>query len=60
MSERSGPESRQRRRPGWFAYLVWPAPLVPGALVPVKIDLEQDAGVYVEPNVWVVHEVGKR
>lgn len=33
MSERSGPESRQRRRPGWFAYLVWPAPLVPGALV---------------------------
>ena len=29
--------------------------VVPGALVPVEIDREQDAGLYVEPNVWMVH-----
>lgn len=29
---------------------------VPGALVPVKIDVENDVGLYVEPNVWVYHE----
>ncbi|MFH2054321.1 MAG: hypothetical protein ABIJ61_00045 [bacterium] len=29
--------------------------IVPGALVPVKIDVEHDIGVYVEPNVWVQH-----
>jgi len=29
--------------------------IIPGALVPVKIDVEQDLGLYVEPNVWVVH-----
>jgi len=28
---------------------------VPGALVPVHVDVEQDHAVYVEPNVWVVH-----
>ena len=28
---------------------------IPGALVPVKIDIEKDTGVYVEPNVWVYH-----
>lgn len=32
--------------------------LVPGALVPVRFDLAADQGVYVEPNVWVVHSVG--
>lgn len=31
---------------------------VPGALNPIDIDLEQDQGVYREPNVWVVHDVG--
>jgi len=31
---------------------------VPGALVPVHISLEQDQGVYVEPNVWVRHNIG--
>jgi GNAT superfamily N-acetyltransferase len=30
---------------------------VPGALVPVHISVEQDHGVYVEPNVWVRHSV---
>jgi len=28
---------------------------VPGALVPVHVDLEQDHAVYVEPNVWMRH-----
>ncbi|GAB5468167.1 MAG: transferase [Rhodospirillales bacterium] len=37
--------------PGSGAYVV------PGALVPVEIDLEQDQGLYREPNVWVVHEI---
>ncbi|MFE6156934.1 N-acetyltransferase [Streptomyces sp. NPDC057889] len=28
---------------------------VPGALVPVSVDVENDYAVYVEPNVWVRH-----
>jgi GNAT superfamily N-acetyltransferase len=32
--------------------------VVPGALVPVVIDRETDSGVYVEPNVWMVHSRG--
>jgi hypothetical protein len=28
---------------------------VPGALVPVHCDVDQDVAVYVEPNVWVHH-----
>ena len=28
---------------------------VPGALVPVEIDREREEGLYVEPNVWMVH-----
>ncbi len=31
--------------------------IVPGALVPVTIDLDADRGMYIEPNVWTVHEV---
>ena len=31
--------------------------IVYGALNPVDIDLEKDEGVYIEPNVWIVHEV---
>jgi GNAT superfamily N-acetyltransferase len=31
--------------------------IVPGALVPVLVDREADTGVYVEPNVWMVHEL---
>lgn len=31
--------------------------VVPGALVPIKIDVEQDHGVYVEPNVWMLHRL---
>ena len=29
--------------------------VVPGALVPVEIDRERDEGVYVEPNICMVH-----
>jgi GNAT superfamily N-acetyltransferase len=29
--------------------------VVPGALVPVQIDRERDEGLYLEPNVWMVH-----
>ena len=29
--------------------------VVEGALVPVEIDRERDEGLYVEPNVWMVH-----
>ena len=29
--------------------------VVPGALVPVAIDVERDTGLYLEPNVWMVH-----
>lgn len=32
--------------------------LVPGALAPVLCDLDQQVAVYVEPNVWVVHQTG--
>ncbi|MHB8106213.1 MAG: hypothetical protein ACYDH4_02100 [Candidatus Cryosericum sp.] len=31
--------------------------IIPGALVPVLMDREADTGVYVEPNVWMVHEL---
>lgn len=32
--------------------------VVPGALVPVHVSLEQNHAVYVEPNVWVHHPLG--
>ena len=31
--------------------------VVPGALVPVRIDRERDLGRYEEPNVWMRHPV---
>jgi GNAT superfamily N-acetyltransferase len=31
--------------------------IVPGALNPIEMNLTQDEGVYIEPNVWIVHEV---
>jgi GNAT superfamily N-acetyltransferase len=30
---------------------------IPGALNPMDIDIKKDEGVYVEPNVWMVHEI---
>ncbi len=32
--------------------------VVSGALNPVEINIEKDEGIYIEPNVWMVHEVG--
>ena len=32
--------------------------VVPGALNPVEINVERDEGIYIEPNVWLVHEIG--
>jgi hypothetical protein len=29
-----------------------------GAAVPVTVDVEAGEGVYLDPNVWVVHQVG--
>ncbi|MEI6289287.1 MAG: hypothetical protein WCP19_02540 [Chloroflexota bacterium] len=31
--------------------------VIPGALVPVQIDIENNLGIYIEPNVWMVHEI---
>ena len=31
--------------------------VVPGALIPVDIDVDRDEGLYVEPNVWMRHRV---
>ncbi|MBD3258584.1 hypothetical protein GF377_09145 [candidate division GN15 bacterium] len=31
--------------------------IVPGALVPVMFDVDSDEGVYIEPNVWTVHQL---
>jgi GNAT superfamily N-acetyltransferase len=33
--------------------------IVPGALVPVHVSREQNHAVYVEPNLWIHHRVGK-
>jgi GNAT superfamily N-acetyltransferase len=30
---------------------------IPGALNPMEMDTEKDEGIYVEPNVWMVHEI---
>ena len=32
--------------------------IVPGALSPIHVSLEQDHAVYVEPNLWVHHQLG--
>ncbi len=32
---------------------------VPGALAPVRADVAQNHAVYVEPNVWVRHDLGQ-
>ena len=31
--------------------------IIPGALNPMTMDVERDEGVYVEPNVWMVHPI---
>jgi len=29
--------------------------IIPGALNPIKMNDEKDVGIYIEPNVWMVH-----
>lgn len=31
--------------------------VLPGGLVPMTMDVESDEGIYIEPNVWTVHEM---
>lgn len=31
--------------------------VIPGALVPIEIDLDNDRGLYLEPNVWMAHPI---
>jgi GNAT superfamily N-acetyltransferase len=33
--------------------------VVDGALQPVQIDVEEDEGVYEEPNIWLCHKIDK-
>lgn len=33
--------------------------VVPGALMPVEIDRENDRGLYIEPNVWMLHDLSE-
>jgi GNAT superfamily N-acetyltransferase len=30
---------------------------IPGALNPISMDIEKDEGIYVEPNVWLLHVI---
>ena len=30
---------------------------IPYALNPIELNIEKDEGVYIEPNVWIVHEI---
>ena len=32
--------------------------IIPEALNPIEMSVERDEGIYVEPNVWVVHQIG--
>jgi hypothetical protein len=34
--------------------------IIPGALAPIKIDVENDSGEYIEANVWMLHDSNKR
>jgi GNAT superfamily N-acetyltransferase len=31
--------------------------IIDGGLVPVHIDVEKDIGIYIEPNVWMIHKI---
>ena len=31
--------------------------VIPGALTPIEMNVEKDEGIYVEPNVWTVHNL---
>lgn len=31
--------------------------IIPGALLPINYNEKKDLGIYIEPNVWIVHEI---
>lgn len=33
--------------------------IIEQALVPVKMNRSQDKGTYIEPNVWIIHEIAR-
>lgn len=62
---RPEPASMRVRAPvgEWEAWtgMTFPASgryVVPGACAPVCIDREADTGTYLDPNVWVIHDLG--
>ena len=55
LAERPDLESKVRSLPDMFSES--DAYVVPGALSPVKMELERDLGSYEEPNVWMRHPV---
>lgn len=32
--------------------------VIPGALNPIEMNVEEDEGIYIEPNVWMAHRIG--
>lgn len=32
--------------------------IIPGALNPIEMNVEEDEGIYIEPNVWMAHRIG--
>jgi hypothetical protein len=49
----------------WEAWTGLPMPgsgqyVIPGALNPLLVNREQDEGIYVEPNVWTLHQIEQR
>ncbi|HEX6271187.1 MAG TPA: hypothetical protein VFZ43_13185 [Anaerolineales bacterium] len=50
-------------RPEWEAWTGMKFPqtgkyVIPGALVPIQMNIEKDEGIYIEPNVWLLHQIG--
>lgn len=48
----------------WESWTGLPMPasgqyVIPGALVPVSVDFARDEAVYIEPNVWMLHQIEK-
>ncbi len=49
-------------RADWEAWTSFKFPgsgqyIIPGGLVPMNFDLETNQGIYIEPNVWIVHDL---
>jgi len=31
--------------------------VIDNALIPIKIDIKNNIGRYIEPNIWIIHKV---